>query len=286
MKKLSKQAIEAERNRHGKDRILDKIAARFTPAELHAIASGEGITRNSGKAARVDFSGDRIRFGVFADTHIGHVNFSPDRLYQVFETFEKEKCEFAMLPGDVTEGLSNRPDHVYELNAIGYTAQLNLSVKMLSEYKKPLYIIDGNHDRWFIKSGGALIVPAICDRVPGAVFLGHDEGDLVLKNKVRIKMFHGEDGASYALSYRLQRIVENIAGGDKPHVLLCGNAHKSMWLPSYRNVEGLESGCIQTQTKWMRGKKLPAHVGFWIVDVWCNKTGLGSMACRWFPFYA
>jgi predicted phosphodiesterase len=263
---------------------IAKIVQRFTPEELRAIATGHGISRPS-RAAAVDFYGERIRFGVFSDTHIGHINFSPDRLFKMFETFNREKCEFALHVGDVTEGMSKREDQVYELTHLGYSQQLDAAVEYLSEYDKPLYLIDGNHDRWFVKSGGAKIVPAICERLPNAHFLGHDEGDIILKGKVRVKLFHGEDGSSYALSYRIQKIIESLSGGEKPHILLCGHAHKAMWLPSYRNVHALESGCLQTQTKWMRGKKLPAHVGFWVLEAYVNKTGMGNLRCQWFGYY-
>lgn len=77
---------------------------------------------------------------------------------------------------------------------------------------------------------------------------------------------------SYALSYRLQKIVESIEGGTKPNMIIAGHDHKSLYLPNLRNIQALAAGCIQHQTPWMRRKKLAAYCGFWIVEL-CIRDG-------------
>jgi len=35
----------------------------------------------------------------------------------------------------------------------------------------------------------------------------------------------------------------------------------------------------------MRGKKLAAHTGFWIIEVWTDETGIKRIRPEWNAFY-
>jgi hypothetical protein len=80
-------------------------------------------------------------------------------------------------------------------------------------------------------------------------------------------LIHPSGGSSYAISYRSQKIVEQIEGGTKPNMLLIGNYHKAEWMPSYRNVSVCQVGAFQAQTPFMLTKGLAAHVGGWIMQM-------------------
>jgi len=267
-----------------KNKILQQIDKRYTDKEKTAIAEGGRIVPGYSKVPVIDFDGERIRFGVISDTHFGSVYTNEEHYIQALKEFKKERCEFIIHSGDVTEGMSNRPGHTYECNKLGYDAQKEYAIEMLSLWKKPMYIIDGNHDRWYIKSNGALIVKDICEQLPKAHYLGHDEGDISLKGKSILKLWHGEDGNSYAISYRMQKVVESLTGGEKPGMMLMGHTHKQGYFFE-RHVHIFGAGCIESQSKWMRGKRIAAHVGFWIVDVWVNKQGISKVRSTWYPFY-
>jgi len=66
---------------------------------------------------------------------------------------------------------------------------------------------------------------------------------------------------SYAVSYRMQKMIESIAGGRKPDMLASGHYHKAETLPSYRNVFGVDVGCFEDQTPFMASRASAAHVG-------------------------
>lgn len=268
-----------------KSKLLGKIADSYTSTELAAIANGGRIMPGMAKVPVISFEGQRIRIGAITDTHIGHSRFSDQRLYQAFEEFKKEKVDFIVHSGDVTEGMSNRPGHIYELTHLGYAKQKEYAIDLFSQWTdSDIYAIDGNHDRWFIKSSGALIVKDIADSLPNFHFLGHDEGDISLKGLATLKLWHGEDGNSYALSYRLQKIAESLSGGEKPHAMICGHTHKYVKIFE-RNIWILSAGSICAQTAWMRGKRIAAHVGFIIADIWVNKQGIAKYTETWYPFY-
>jgi predicted phosphodiesterase len=265
--------------------LLKQIADTYNYGELRAIAKGGAISPLRKKPPNVNFSGEHIRFGAMGDTHFGSI-FTSEEMYDLaLAEMRKADCSFIVHVGDVCEGMSNRAGHVYELSKIGYSAQKEYATAMLRKWDKPWYVIDGNHDRWFIKSAGAKIVPEICDEIESVHFLGHDVGELPLKGGVKVMLWHGEDGSSYATSYRLQKIVESLAGGTKPNLMLCGHTHKQAYFFE-RNIHVLSCGSIQQQTDWMRGKRLAAHTGFWIIDLWVDGSSVSKLSPTWHPFYA
>ena len=269
----------------GKSSVLSRIGELYTDKELVAIAEGGRLVPGVAQVPIIDFGGQHIRIGAITDTHIGHQRFSEDRLYQAFDEFKRERVDFITHSGDVTEGMSHRPGHIYELDQIGYDAQKAKAIEVFGQWTDTdIYAIDGNHDRWYIKSNGALIVKDISAVLPNFKFIGHDEGDISLKGKATLKLWHGEDGNSYALSYRIQKIVESFAGGEKPDVFLCGHTHKYVNIFE-RNIHCVSVGCIEAQTSWMRGKRIAAHVGFCIMDLWVNKDGVAKSGVTWYPFY-
>ena len=269
-----------------KNKIMSQILQSYSEKELEAIAKGGRIVPGYGKVPIISFEGERIRIGAITDTHIGSNKMPPDRIYQAFEEFRKEKVDFITHSGDVTEGMSNRPGHVYELSEIGYANQKSAAVNIFKQWTdSDIYAIDGNHDQWYIKSNGAKIVEDIAGEVPNFHFIGHMEGDISLKGKAILKLWHGEDGNSYALSYRLQKILESLMGGEKPNAMLCGHTHKYVNIFE-RHVFCMSIGCMQSQTPWMRAKRLAAHPGFAIIDYWVNDKGICKMTHTWYPFYS
>jgi predicted phosphodiesterase len=265
-------------------RVLQQIAERFNQKELEAIAKGSLYNREEHGAIDAGyFDGDTIRFGVLTDTHIGSKYFREDWFMAAVDRFHAADLDFIVHVGDITEGMSNRAGHVYELDKIGYTDQRDEAVRLMSEIGLPIYAIDGNHDRWFIKSNGAKIVPDICERVPDMHFLGHDTGDLYA-NGIHIGLWHGEDGSSYAHSYRLQKVIEALPGGRKPNILLAGHVHKMGYF-FIRNIHAISGGALQEQTPFMRGKRLEAHTGFWIIEADVNDGTVVRLSPTFYPFY-
>jgi hypothetical protein len=102
-----------------------------------------------------------------------------------------------------------------------------------------------------------------------------DLGDVILKardgSQLKIRLVHPGGGTAYAISYRLQKFIEAIPGGDKPDLLCLGHYHKAEILPSYRNVCGIQTGTFQSQSPFMARQASAAHVGGWIVEATMGK---------------
>jgi hypothetical protein len=90
---------------------------------------------------------------------------------------------------------------------------------------------------------------------------------------------------SYALSYTIQKRIDAMSGGEKPSILIDGHHHKMIYL-FYRNIHAIEAATFQSQTAWMRGKRLPAHMGGWIYQIHVDDEGtIQRCGAEFFPFY-
>jgi predicted phosphodiesterase len=266
--------------------LLLQIDKRYSPEELRAIAAGHG-TLKPRSSKPIEFDGERIKVLVITDTHWGsqYVN---DAWYDAaIAEGKREHVSELWHAGDVTEGMSGRDGHIYELKAAGYKAQRDLAVRRLLLAEMPIKAISGNHDLWYMSKAnmGGDIVEDICSRVPEAEYLGPQEAD-ILVNGIRVRLFHGEDASSYAISYRPQKIVESFSGGEKPAVLICGHDHKALSGLFIRNIHTMLAGCLQAQTPWMRRKKIAAMPGFHILEMCIANREIKWFNPRFYPFYS
>jgi predicted phosphodiesterase len=123
----------------------------------------------------------------------------------------------------------------------------------------------------------------ICDTVPNAEYIGRDEGDIEVGGIV-IRVFHGEDGSSYAVSYRLQKLIESFTGGTKPNVLLVGHAHKQGYFFD-RHIHTVSGGAMCTQSRWMRSKRMANHSGYHFITIKVDDAGVQEFQVTFRPFY-
>lgn len=261
---------------------LLKITENYTPAEIKAIAKGGRITPGYASVPILNFDGDIVTIGFITDTHIGSEFFHERYLDAAYREFED--CDIVLHSGDLSEGMSNRAGHIYELTHLGYDRQKEYCTGLVERCPVPIKMIDGNHDRWFMKSNGALIVKDVCEAVDHAEYLGQDQG-IVNINGTVVMLWHGEDSSSYAISYRLQKLIEALSGGEKPNILLAGHTHKAGYF-FIRNVHCISGGSIQLQSNWMRSKRIPAHPGFWKIRACISEGSVSWIEQRWYPFYA
>ena len=265
------------------EKLFRQLKERYSDAELRRMANGALLVPEH-ESIEHDFSGDEIVIGSFSDTHLGSNYTSVDMVNYAFDEFSRQGVDLITHCGDVFEGLSHRPGHMYECSHLGYSAQLEHGREVFGQWTDtPIYMVDGNHDRWYIKSNGALIVDELCRGQENLHFLGHDEGNINL-NGIIIKLWHGEDGSSYAFSYRIQKIVESFTGGEKPNVFLCGHTHKATYIFD-RHIHCVSAGAMQRQSKWMRSKRHASHTGFFIIRMGIGDTGVAWFEPRFYPFY-
>jgi predicted phosphodiesterase/biotin operon repressor len=214
-----------------------------------------------------------IRFGVIADTHFNSIYQQITHLNHFYDICEREGIKTIYHAGDIDEGEEMRPGHKYECFNQGADEHTNYIVENYPIRKNIVTkFITGNHDHSMIKRCGFNIGKAISSRRPDLEYIGQDYARVYLTHNCRMDIQHPGDGAAYALSYSIQRTIESLASGDKPNILVFGHHHKAIYL-MYRNIHGIEAGTFQAQTPFMRGKRLAAQVGGWIVEVHVDDEG-------------
>lgn len=276
---------EVEKHNNKDENVITELKNRYSKDELALLAKGEGMHDKNLDYPQIHLYGKHHKIGVMSDGHLGS-KYTPIEWHKAaFDTFKKENCECILHCGDVVEGLTPRriSTQIYELTHIGYKAQRDLAVKVFSENKIPLYAISGNHDGFFKEFAGANIVEDICNQVPNMTYVGDNQADIDIDG-ITIRLFHGGDGNSYALSYRLQKIIESLTGGKKPNILFAGHVHKYCAIFD-RHVHAVSVPTLQMQTPWMAGKKLAAHTGFLIIEFDTFKGSVCNFQVKLFPFY-
>lgn len=279
--------------------LVRDLLCKFSPEELKVLSKSGQLRVLPGQSPvpLINFDGDTIRIGYFTDPHTGSVYYKEAFMDEMVKVFIREKVDRICITGDITHGHppENRGEVFGILTHIGFEFQLDYAVSQLDKLPKTIDgkvvekdIISGNHDRFFKRQNGADIVKATCKALNAlghkVNYLGHDEGDISLNGKATLKLWHGEDGSSYATSYRIQKLVEAFTGGEKPHALFAGHTHKQgYWFE--RMVHCVSGGALSTQSHFMRSKKLANHSGFHIIDITVNDQGIASFGVRWFPFY-
>lgn len=232
------------------------------------------------------WSGPSYRFGVVADTQLGSRYQQLTHLYTFYSIIARRRINTVFHCGDLVDGEKIYRGQEYEIFCHGADAQRDYAIAHYPKRKSvSTFIISGNHDQSFHKVAGYNIVKAICQQRGDMVYLGDDVAFYELGNlPVRIMLMHARGGVPYARSYRMQKIVEQLAGGTKPHFLFMGHLHV-MDLMQYRNVQAVTMPCFQGQTPYLAAKGLNPEVGGLIVTFQVDKIGLAKVVFEWIPFY-
>jgi len=235
-----------------------------------------------------DWQGNTIiRFGVVSDTHLGSKHQQLTHLNNAYDTFEKEGIKTVYHAGDITEGYKMRKGHENEIFLHSTDEFIDYVV---DKYPRREGIttkaIGGNHDGSFMKLAGVNIGPKIQEKRKDIVYLGDLNTTVDITPNCKLELNHPLDGSStVSYSYALQRYADSLMGGTKPNILLVGHYHKMVYL-DYRNIHMLAVPCLEAQTPFMRGKRLPAHLGYYIITVHVDKEGtIQRFIPEHFPIY-
>jgi hypothetical protein len=226
-----------------------------------------------------------IRFGLYGDTQFNSKYCQITHLHNYFDILKSEGIPVAYHTGDIDEGEEMRAGHKYECYSQGADDHVKEIVKTHPKGTE-ICFISGNHDHSIIKRCGYDIGYAIQSQRPDMKYLGQNCATIELTPNCTLELRHPGDGTAYAYSYKPQKIVEAIQGGDKPKIMGIGHYHKAEYLPENRNVHTFQTGCFQAQTPWMKSKGIAAHVGGWIVEIHVDDEGTVTR-CKgeFIPYY-
>lgn len=227
-----------------------------------------------------------IRFGLCGDNQSSSKWTQWTHLHNFYDILEAKGIETVYHTGDIDEGEEMRVGHKYECYKQGADDHVDEIVQnypcrnnMVTKF------ITGNHDHSMIKRCGLDIGNQIASRRKDMLYLGQSGAIVNITPNCTLELRHPIDGTSYAISYKIQKMVDAMSGGEKPNILAVGHYHKMEQL-LYRNVHCIQTGCFQAQTNWERGKGIAVVVGGWICEVEVNEEGeIKSFGAKFIPYY-
>lgn len=230
---------------------------------------------------------DILKFAIIGDTQFGSKYAQITYLNEFYDLCKAEGISDVYHTGDVTDGLKMRVGHEYELYKVSADDMVR---DVIDNYPMregiTTHFITGNHDASIYKQIGYDIGVAIGKERPDMHYLGRDCAVIWLTPYCSLELRHPWDGTAYALSYKIQKMIEAMESNSKPNILAVGHYHKAEYM-FYRNVHALQTGCFQSQTPFTRGKGISIHMGGWIVTIEVDDTGtIRRFAPEFIPFYS
>lgn len=237
--------------------------------------------------------GNKFKFLLTGDNHLANKHERLDVLNALFDIAESEGVTTCYQVGNMIDG-----DHYFnkhEVHCIGLDKQSEYLVQNWPQRKGIItnFITGDDHEGWYINRENIDVGFYLQQKFEKAgrndfQNIGHVEADILLpgkKNRSVLRLIHAGGGTAYATSYTTQKIVESYQGGEKPRILCVGHYHKANF-DYAREVFTFQAGCTCDQTTFMRKKRIPAHVGGWIIEVTINNDG-DVVRCKgdWVPFY-
>lgn len=236
---------------------------------------GDKIIKNKpikeNEAYQIPNNLEHLKLLLISDTHLASKYDRLDILRYLYDKADTEGVNYILHSGDVTEGLSGRPQQIHELKETSYTGQRDYVIEKYPESDIPTYMIAGNHDLWWIKQCGADIVQDICNNRDDLHYLGSDCEDLKI-GKLKIRMRHGAGGSAYAKSYKLQKYLDSISADELPHILQTGHIHQAFYMKQGK-THCFQTSCLQDLTPYERSQGFGNDKSCWWVDIYMNSNG-------------
>ena len=227
-----------------------------------------------------------ITFGLIGDTQINSKYTQLTYLHQFYDICEHREVSNVYHTGDIDEGEQMRIGHQYECYTQGADDHKNEIIKNYPRINGiTTHFITGNHDASIYKRCGMDIGKAIQLERPDMHYLGRDCAKIELTPNCTLELRHPWDCTAYALSYKIQKMIDAMEPDSKPNILAVGHYHKLEYL-FYRNIHCFQTGCFQMQTPFTRGKGISVHLGGWIVTVEVDINGtVKRIIPEYIPFY-
>lgn len=234
------------------------------------------------KRTRIPYVGGKFVFGAIGDTHLCSRHQQITYLRWFYKYIKSKGAQFVLHAGDILNGDNVYRGQKFENFVHGFDGQVDYVVK---HYPKnlPTYFITGNHDLDFQIRGGSDVGRAISIERSDMTYLGQ-MGAYVYVGPMKIYLVHGMGSPAYALSYKLQKMVEAFSTENKPHMLVAGHWHSAGQF-FIRNIHAMTPGSFQGQTPMLKRLAIFPVIGGYLIEVNTDKRGVASFQFEFIPLY-
>ena len=232
-----------------------------------------------------DMAGMRIRMAWIGDTHGGSKAEQITNLIAFVDMAYDWGVRHVLFAGDLVAGNQVYRGQLHDLFANSADDQLAVVLYVLP--RRPglkYYMIGGNHDYSFIKTNGYNIVAHFAAWRDDVVYLGYDLADVAITDRVDVRLWHPSGGVPYAMSYRLQKGLEQMTADelttaivtqDNPRLrgVAAGHLHvaMTMWQGP---IFGAQVGCFEGQTNYLKRKSYFPKIGGYLIEWKVTDAGL------------
>jgi UDP-2,3-diacylglucosamine pyrophosphatase LpxH len=221
--------------------------------------------------------GNSVTIGVASNTHCGNMAYNEEALGSFVDFAYDNGADMMLNAGDMLDGTGLYRNQKYEQYATTIDDQIkNLSATYPRKRGMKTYFVCGDHDLSFrgkqsVSYGDFDVGEKIEDARSDFVFLGDNIAPINFplnggEDNMKCLILHPNGNPAYAISYKPQKTIEALTGGEKPDMILIGQYHVAEHMPNYRNTESFQTGCFQDQTSLMKARYAPAHIGGWLLE--------------------
>jgi predicted phosphodiesterase len=227
-----------------------------------------------------------FKMGLVSDTHFGSTCQQVTLLHEAYKTMASMGIKDVLHAGDLCEGNGKQfRGQIYEMFLHGADSMTDYTIKNYPRQKGiTTHVIGGSHDYSFYKEDGNDILAKVAKARSDIKYLGMFGAYMNFGN-ISLYLMHGSSGNAYARSYKMQKIIEQFSPTNKPNILILGHYHTECFLPSYRNVIGVQMPCFQTQTNYLKAKGLYPELGFAILEVFPDAKGISHFIIDFHPYF-
>lgn len=239
-----------------------KLSAKDQHALIETLeAEGYSILKHPPRersSAKLDIKvkpGGIVRIGLVSDTHLASRKQQITALTDFYQYADSKGVQAYLHAGDLLDGLHVHRDAVYGQFAHGLDAQLAYAARVYPKSANgPTYAVQGNHDLWYYGNVGASPGAYLAEKRPDIKDLGHQSAFVDIGG-LRAYVCHGSKGGnSYARSYKLQKLIEQmeVEQRDQTDLAVFGHWHTYADLGRYQGVYTWSLGAFQSQTAFER----------------------------------
>jgi predicted phosphodiesterase len=276
-------------------KFIDSLRVKHYEVTLdedsHSVTIPETFTSDF-KPTEFKYYRKSYKIGCASDTHLCSKYQQLTLLHDAYAIFDREKVDFIVHAGDLVDGVGMYPGHTDEVFKHGADEQSDYAIRHYPRSARgtKTYLIGGQHDYVYVKRNGYNILKTICKDRKDLIYRGFFSAVFKVKD-IYLSLQHPGGGVAYARSYKLQKILEGMAGEmmeiarsypEKlkllPLIVWFGHWHVKAMLPEYMGMDGISLPCFQAQTTYLKQKGLSPNIGCMILEISLNENGgLGSV---------
>ena len=229
--------------------------------------------------------GSKMKIGIVSDPHYNSNEQQPTYMTDFYKYADAAGVSTFFNLGDNDDGTPKmHRDAVFHQFNHGFNRRVEYVAQMYPKSANgPTHLIDGNHDwSWYAESG-ATFGEALAQKRDDIIYLGYREAFVEI-GPAKFLLRHGaKGGLGYARSYKIQKLIEQMAEKDKAEtdLALYGHWHVGLHLPGYQGIEAFAVPCFQSQTTFLRDLGVQPVVGGLVLEIEFGQKGVYNVRPDW-----